>query len=620
MSDWTLSVGTGDPQPMAALKIEDLTIEYVSRGTDTATLYAHPSVDWAYGTVIQIRYGGTRIFYGRVQLNEWDKELRARVITVPGVQYWLNRITFRQLWQIYASGALADAPSCRVILNAAGENAHLSADGQVQQIVAYAASRGAPLAFGSSSVGITLPYEEQRDISCRQALERVLRLTPSVCEWVDYAAAVPTLHYGTDAAFAPARVEAERVAYRHDLVCPGLQIEIERVNTVNGAQYRAIERLSAGDTDNIDSVFVSLPLGGREFSSTVRRLAVTTEAVGDYTGAAWWAARHPRLKDISPADVTMVSSSRGLLADQFPRISSNALPDLTAAGCKARLETFYAVCDIVKRDGDEIVSTEYDVNLEMQFVTTDATTKTYTWQESVSVTAAEPTPSGLAASLLAHWSVLYAQGTFTAPVQDGIPHPGQLVYDTPIQSVRISAQAATVTGTFGPPSHLSAQDFVAFLQGFRTVRKSLRYQARDDGKPAAEEESDQTVIAPVSASEWSPGSYGSLRVKDGGKTINLDPAALGDAGTAELHDLSYFDAEGNTQTVQALMSADVSIPAGGPGDFPPEGWSERASGIVDIQWDSSYHKIQVKRGTVLVKDNTEDASWSDLLTFGEFNV
>lgn len=52
----------------------------------------------------------------------------------------------------------------------------------------------------------------------------------------------------------------------------------------------------------------------------------------------------------------------------------------------------------------------------------------------------------------------------------------------------------------------------------------------------------------------------------------------------------------------------------------PTGWSERADAIVDIQWDSTYHKLQVKRGTVLVKDSTEDASWSDLLTFAEYDA
>ena len=49
----------------------------------------------------------------------------------------------------------------------------------------------------------------------------------------------------------------------------------------------------------------------------------------------------------------------------------------------------------------------------------------------------------------------------------------------------------------------------------------------------------------------------------------------------------------------------------------PEGFEERENTIIDIKWDADYTKIQIKRGTVLVKDAEEE--WTDLITYTPFN-
>ncbi len=541
MPRWTVSINAADAVSFAAAKIEGCVIEFASRGTDTATLRVHPDTAWSYNDTVAIYLDGTRRFLGRVTVPQLDRAGGERLLTVPvlGVADWLNRVGYRQPWAVLLGDVLGDVPSSRVILNAAAPDTHLSADGQVADIVGYAAARGAPLAFGSSAVGIVLPYHEDRDLSCRQALDAVLRLTPSVAEWLDYTAAVPALHYGEGAAFAAARVEQDSVCWRHDLVVPGLQIEIERVNDYNGEQYRTVERLTAGDTDALDAVFITIPMAGREKSQTLRRLDVVTEAVGDITSAAWWQSKHPRLSGIAVADITVSESGRAAGYVDFPRIASVPLPDLQAAGVTARLETFWAVVDVVQRDGaGNIVSEEANLNLEMQFVTTDATTKTYRWRDGLSVTTAESTPTGLAAALLAHWSVLYAQGSFSCAVDDGIPHPGQTVLDSPVQTVRVDAVTNIVTGTFGPPSRLSAQDFVSFLNQARPLRKSTRFAARDNGTPPDGDESDETLFAPVSSSEWSPGEPARQVIASDGKKIDLDPGSLGAAETAEMRQIA----------------------------------------------------------------------------------
>lgn len=606
MSDWTVSVGVDAAKSLAAIKIEDLSIVYASRASDTATVACNPSVAWTYGTLIGIYFGASRVFYGRVLRSTLNREgaQTVRVYTVAGPWNWLERVTFRQTWAVLEGDELGSAVSSRVVLNQTALNTSLSADGQLQEIIDYAADRGAPIAFGTSGLGLTLPFDEDRDLTCAQALERVLRYTPDMASWIDYTQTVPTIHFGEGAALPAVRIQSDSVTYRDDLVAPGLTIEIERVGSANGTQYRTLEYQTAGTTAGVDALFVTLPLAGKDYSSVRRTVAAVTEAVGDYTGAAWWIAKHPRLEGISAADVTMVSADRGLLAAEFPRISSTPLPDLTAAGCKARLETFSCVCDIIKRDGAEIVSIEYAVTLEMDFITTDAVTKTYSWRDAVSITAAETAPAGLAAALLAHWSVRYAEGFLSIPLADAFPAPGMTVLDSPVQSVTVSSRSADASVEFGPPEHLSPQDFAARLGGFRNRRASIRFASRETAEPAETDESDENSVGPVSSSEWSPGQYGQLNLVTSGKTISLDPSALDADGKVELKDLTYTPAGGASTVVKALMSADVTIAPSGSGI--PEGCSQLDATIYCLQF-----KITAKLNYKVVESVTTYYGLSD---------
>ena len=576
MSDWTVSVAGAAAKSLAALKIEDFSIVYASRAADMATVACSPSVAWTYGTLIGVYFGASRVFYGRVLRSTLSREgaQTIRVYTVAGPWHWLERVTFRQTWAVFAGDELGVGVSSRVVLNQTAFNTPLSADGQLAEIIAYAADRGAPVAFGSSGIGLTLPFEEDRDLTCAQAVERVLRYTPDMASWIDYAQDIPTVHFGEGAALPAVRIQSDSVTYRDDLVAPGLTIEIERVGSTNGTQYRTLEYQTAGTVTDVDALFVTLPLSGKDYSSVRRSVDVVTEEVGDYTAAAWWAAKHPRLEGISAADVTMVSADRGLLAAEFPRLSSTPLPDLTAAGCKARLETFSCVCDIIKRSGSDIVSVEYDVNLEMDFITTDAVTKTYTWRDAVSITSPETVPSGLAAALLSHWSVRYAEGVMSIPLADAFPTPGMTVLDSPVQSVSVSSRSADASVEFGPPEHLSPQDFAARLGGFRNRRASIRFASRETGEPAETDESDGNSVGPVSSSEWSPGQYGHLNVATDGKTISLDPSTLEDGETATMREIEIPGrAEGDAPIYCKVLATEATSepPAADPCSDHPGG-------------------------------------------------
>lgn len=62
----------------------------------------------------------------------------------------------------------------------------------------------------------------------------------------------------------------------------------------------------------------------------------------------------------------------------------------------------------------------------------------------------------------------------------------------------------------------------------------------------------------------------------------------------------------------------ITQPLGEMGGGTPSGYTETSIPII-WRYDTSAHKWQYKKATVLVKDNTTDSTWTDAISFTEFN-
>jgi hypothetical protein len=63
--------------------------------------------------------------------------------------------------------------------------------------VAYAVSKGAPIALGTVDAGLQIPREELHDVTCAELILKSLRWTPDQSAWWDYSANPPTLNVRT---------------------------------------------------------------------------------------------------------------------------------------------------------------------------------------------------------------------------------------------------------------------------------------------------------------------------------------------------------------------------------------------------------------------------------------
>ncbi len=586
--EWQVKIGDGEFAYAGDLGIEEISISYASLATDVATLRCSPDLSLAYGTMVGIYYAGTRRFLGRVvrPVAKATGTEALHTVRIAGPWEWLERIPYRQAWRLWQDDELGTVMQSRVILHQDADGDPVAVEAQLADVVGYAASRGAPLVFGSAAVSLTLPWDEQRDIRCSQAIARCLRWAPDVCSRIDYAQATPAIHFGAGSALTlPASAEQIVSGYRDDLVVPGIVIEIERVSTVStdsgSSSRRSLQYLTAGVTDAVDTLHATLQLAGPDSSRSSLRVDVLTEDIPDpLEDAAWWIARHPRLQGILAADLTFIQAVRHLAATNavvtdaadYPRISLNPLADLTALDVHARLETFRATCDIVKRDdAGEIIDAEHAVELALELVTTDATTREYRVPQSSSSTDGEPVPANLATELLAHLSVRYMEGSAVWPARDLWAAPGDTIDGTPIQTVDVTSADKCIEVVFGPPQHLSIADFAAVLQGFRTRRASVSWQARVDGEPAAESELAAGQHGIAKAAGHAPGAKRRMTIKaaagDGGE-IQLNPGQLDDDETIRVRTISWKDGADNVMTAKVLATDpdDHPPPCGHPGN------------------------------------------------------
>lgn len=586
---WQIKIGDSPIAYAGDLGIEQIDITYASQVADIATLRCSPEASWAYGTMVGIYHAGQRRFLGRVTRVQMSRTGTSsyRTVRLAGPWEWLERIPYRQSWRMWRDTDLGPVEQSRVILHQSASGDAITVEEQIADIIGHAAARGAPIAFGSAAVDLSLPWDEQRDIRCSQAIARCLRFAPDICSRIDYEESPPKIHFGGGSAVTlPQSAEALVTGYRDDLVVPGVTIEIERISTIStddgASTFRSLQYLRAGDTDSVDSLFATLQLAGSDAARSNMYVNVLTEDIPvPLTDAAWWIARHSRLKGLSRFDVTFIQAERFVAATnapvsdmdaaRFPRISLTPLADLAAIDIHARAEVFRAIVDIVKRDNTgEIVDAEHAVELELHVIATDARTREYRAPLSRRFVSAEPTPANLAAELLAHFSVRYAEGTARWPAGDLWPSIGDTIDGTPIQSIFVTSSDKTIDVAFGPPQHLAVADFASLLQGFRTRRAAFSWRARTDGEPASDSDltADQTGV--VRASGHAPGIKRRLTIKaekGAGGAIQLAPGWLDDDQVMRVRTISWRDSADIVRRAKIL--ATDNIPQDGT-EPPPE--------------------------------------------------
>lgn len=322
---------------------------------------------------------------------------------------------------------------------------------------------------GVIDVAVEIPIQEDRDITCAQAVQKMLRWSPDAVAFYDYSTSPPTFHIRRASggvglepitlALGDEVVLGCDLSPRYDLQRPAVCILYEKYNTVSGISYNASSRdiWPASATGREPRALVAT-IQLRGGAVTVTQQDIVTEAIppdvatGSVLEPDWWVSYNPHLAGLKGTTgtgyFTMGTTGYGLniffrdrvLTDTLknetinqatglpvgaatpstlPRrlVSGEIKPWMTQSGATVQWEKatvrgrasyhFPPVAPVTERENYQ-PRIEEDL-LAVNIIATDAQTGTY-YNRSVD-SFEEPTPTGLAQFLYASLGILHYSGT-----------------------------------------------------------------------------------------------------------------------------------------------------------------------------------------------------------------
>jgi hypothetical protein len=506
------------------------------RATDAADLF-----DLGTGGIghrVTVLRDATKIFTGIITETprQGDQRKESNRFTAAGPWWLLEELTYEQTWKYWNGSALATAYNSHLFLGQAPDGTYITNAQVVADVIAFAA----PVILASCGMtitadltgfdGIAFPVAEVRDISCAEAIKKVLRYTPDAKLWWDYTGANPVLRVARRSALASVALplsagnllQSVDITPRLDLLRPVVILNYEISSTVNGTSYtgKVVDKWPANGPDRAVRAYKStINLQG---ASTIQAY-VETRPIEPLT-EDWWKVREAWLADpdvtqfTPPPSVTRQSSLprelvQGQLADWMRHSNGNLIA--------SEKDTVVGTGNVSNSSGtqDKVFSTN--------IIATDAITGLY----SVVQQYGEPVPVGLAQHFYEAVNTLHWQGSFTICEAEftglvGLANVLNLTggladwetMDAFVWNVSVDAGAGKTTITFGPSENLGPADLADLARASRNRLVLTAPSARVTGQGAGGMALGRTV-ANMQASSG-PSAYSEFAVTQPGQPGN----------------------------------------------------------------------------------------------------
>ena len=528
-------------------------LSYASRTAATLFLPGMPSGLIASGDTVTVKYNGSTVFAGTLAKYTERTTRGLTVLDMTLKDRWdiLERRVFRQEWKVAGEGgASVTTRSARLVLNVDELGLPVMLPGQIGEICSY----GWIMMSDGGIPYVALPADVTENITCADAIRRLLRLFPQVVAY--YNAERNVVQFSVpDTSKSPGWLSEGRILSRakqytaHPVV--GVDIATESVDTVvvddDGAtvDMRAYTHQTAGNVNSDDCLHVFMPLAGGSASSSWESLEVTTEEMPLLSTPRFWQEKHPRLANVPLSAISI--SEAGRSSTKYDRITSNDIGALRAFGLNA--EIVHCHCKATVTTEDDV---EEELYLTMDFTMTDASPGRHTRQTGSSSMAGETLPEGLAAALLAQRSGNLEGEDVEIALGKAFPTVGETLDGLVCQTVEVDCDSRVARLHFGHPDYLSAEDMRSLLNGFRGRGYASNIPQRGNTDPGAGEAVEVAGgIQPLTTTEFSPGTKAKTTIKhvddaaksgaivldadkvDSGKTVEVQEAVFADGTTGK---------------------------------------------------------------------------------------
>ena len=582
-------------------------LRFASCDTDTLSLPGLPVGLLGKNDTVTVQYKGTTVFKGTVATRTERQGRgtdRVEDVTVEGPWGLMARLVFRQEWKVSGSGGTVGANTSHLILNQSSLGALQNVTAQIQEIADYAAGYcGFTYAEANISAGTTqLPPDEARDLTCSAAIMRELRYFPQTICRFDYSTSTPTLKVSIPpaepqaAGYLATIPKTQRSYTRTSHPVVGVDIATEEFDLVTGnnnvdSTMRAFSHQTAGNVNSIDTLHIFMPLEKGSSSTSWEKLDVEVIPSGQsYTSINFWIRNHPALSGLTySAGNTNGISAFGPITPNplpYPNLTDTTVGDLKRFGKNAEVVRLTCPVTITTPEKEE------QLVLTLDYVCTDATTRTYTRQTGSSSTAGATLPSGLAQAILDQRGGELMAEEVTIRLGNSFPTIGdadvvtegndsQVLY---LQNFEVDCYDLTAQLHFGRPAFLSPEDMRDLLLGFR--QRGFASNVPNRAEPDADDNMDDVGgVQPICSSSTTIASIAKATVKGSGNggnkitldttsskaaikiektgsgTVNIDSSDVGSGKEAKFRDLTYTDSNGDSKTVKVLAVDDKEEPS-----------------------------------------------------------
>jgi hypothetical protein len=549
---WTIHWGEGE-QTFAALGLCRLRRRRLNQGRDTvtfrqesATALTAPLAIEPFTTVHICKEGSTWFSGKLIGLPAFGSvEEEAGNYQIGGPWWDLENIVYQQPWSLAkdpenSESELVTAWKSHIVLGQGATGDRLTIREQLLQILDYAVDSGAALSYAlpTGTLAGTFPLDECRDLSCAEAIQRVLRWAPAVRSWFDYSEEIPVLHF-TDRSTAPSffvsmaaeSLQQLSIAPRPDLQLQTVAIKYERTHRAGRKVWQTlqVDRYPAdGEENSPRALVLTVELEGSSSQYVTQK--ISTEAVA-LNSTLWWKRHLPALEDVENLQLLSVSRDSTL-----PReLLTGCISDWMSIDCEsdvARATIAY------EKEGIFVASQDVAV----RFLATDGQTATYSRLSSYA--PEEEAPEGLAQTFFESLSACPYEGVLRLVANEVPAVPmGALLQITGGQSAWASMGAEIqeceedVDGgiaelRFGPPAHLGLKQLIQLARANRRriAPSGTLIRLNGEGSSGKIEQPSHTA----SANSHSGGTvYGRIvigQAEESGSQILLDAAAIEMAG------------------------------------------------------------------------------------------
>ena len=558
-STWVTCASLGIERPVLTLRangLDELVFQVSGDFIGTAAFAYGATLYLAYGIVTDDTPAYTIRFVGRINtIPRQGASAEAISYTAVGGWWWLDEITYLQQWQTLrtSDNELINTNLPRVVLGQDNAGASRTMGAEVAAAIDWAIARGAPIAKGTIDALATCPYSEETNIRVSDVIRQAIRLQPDTVCYFDYSSGTPTIHCRAASALTQVDVavlatDADSITLtpRYDLQLPGITINYEITSTVNGQTFKSITTDTAGTTSDARAANIIYPMDGVQVEIAQQAITVSPYPV-DTTDKTFWRTHLPWLADVADGDLTIANVTRSGESSYGNWLTSGQIVSWMGVGSEE--ETWTAEVSYISKTGSAVDESVSSRKVSVKLLSCGGTSKTY--RTTLSYTAAETPPSGLAAALYASWGRLHWDGSFRlveaeASFQCGpwnrVNLTGGLAawatMDALVPEITVDLEAGTTsvnTGTFG---RLQADTLVAFWRGINGRRFATSRLARTDAGAAGHVYIGASGTPVSSPTEGDPGRPRRVVLRDTSaetilQTIDINPAGVVHAASGD---------------------------------------------------------------------------------------